>query len=321
MGLHPANIRIRHMRVLVEIARYGSLARAAQALHITQAAVSKSLRELETELDTRLVERSRKGSRLTAAGLKFHEHAIECLLSHGRAIASVRDAQDQSEDLRIGALPTAAGSIVPTALDRIYSDGHTARVIVRSGSYETLAAALRSNELDLIIGRMIPRDTKGLAFEALYREEIALVASPAHPIRKATMLTQDNLDNFATVIALPGTSVRSAVDDFLFLVGLRLGPIVYEAQSNEFAFAMTARHSALWFTPVGLVEEHLATGTLVRLDVEHVTLQATVGLTTCANDIMGAAAQRFADIVRDLAASRQSPENKTFPSASFHDRK
>lgn len=294
------------MRVLVEIVRHGSLVRAAQALHVTQAAVSKSMRELETELGTQLLVRSRKGAWLTSAGQRFHAHAMDCLLNHGRAIASVRSDQGQPDDLRIGTLPTTAGSIVPAALAEFYRENASGRVQVRSGSYESLVAALRASELDLIIGRAITRDIKGLGFEALYREDVALVTRHDHPLRHLKMLSQSDLDQVPVIVPLPGTSVRAAVEDFLFVSGLRLGPLIFEVQSSEFAYVMTKRHSALWFTPVGLVEEFLGDGSLGRLDIQHMTLQATIGLTTRANDALDGSAKRFADILRKLTLNKTS---------------
>lgn len=64
-------IKYRHLLCFLEIARQGSLARAADILSISQPAISKTLKELEDLLEARLFERSRQGVELTPAGTRF----------------------------------------------------------------------------------------------------------------------------------------------------------------------------------------------------------------------------------------------------------
>ncbi|WP_031324563.1 LysR family transcriptional regulator, partial [Pseudomonas taiwanensis] len=68
-------IKYRHLLCFLEIARQGSLARAADILAISQPAISKTLKELEDLLETRLFARSRQGVELTPAGTRFMRYA------------------------------------------------------------------------------------------------------------------------------------------------------------------------------------------------------------------------------------------------------
>ena len=72
----PSRIRFRHLSCFVAIAQERNLRRAAERLHLSQPAVSKTLGELEALAGVQLVERGRQGARLTAAGEQFLRHAV-----------------------------------------------------------------------------------------------------------------------------------------------------------------------------------------------------------------------------------------------------
>ena len=292
------NVRLRHMRVFSEILRKGSLVGAASALHVTPAAVSKSLRELEHALGVRLLERNKKGIKPTAAGERFQQHVADSLLSYNRALSSVADTNSVRHRLRIGALPTAAGSIVPKALIQMFGPGEQASVNVVTGSYEDLAAALRASELDLIVGRIITRDTAGLSFEQLYEESVIAVVSPTHPLLQAGFPDFAAISNYPIVVTPVGSTVRDGVESFFFAHGIKPNALIIETLSDGLARNYTANSEAIWFAPAGLVEQDLATGTLASLPIEHGSLKTVIGMTTRTNEALSGTARRFADLLR-----------------------
>lgn len=301
MGRQP-NIRLRHMRIFAEILRHGSLAAAANALHVTPAAVSKSLRELETEIGQRLLERSRKGVLPTPAGQRFHEHVTESLSSYGRAIASLTEVDAEMDHLSIGALPTAANSIVPMALQQMYSNTQRAHLNVVTGAYEDLAGKLRSRALDLIVGRITTRDNAGLSFEQLYEENIVAVTAPNHPLVSAGEFELDQIAGFPIIATPTGSTVRQSIDDFFFASGIRPKSLWIETPGDGFARRFTNLSDAIWFAPSGLVSYEIEAGHLASLPVRHATLRTVIGLTTRTNEALIGSALKFADILRFQAS-------------------
>jgi len=295
------NVRLRHMRVFLEILRKGSLVSAAGSLNVTPAAVSKSLRELEAELGVRLLERRKTGVRATAAGERFHQHATESLLSFNRAISAVEEPEQREHRLRIGALPTAAGSIVPNALKELFAPDERANVDVVTGHYENLAAALRASELDLIVGRIITRDTVGLSFEQLYEESIVAVTAPSHPLFQTDALDVTDLSKYPIIVTPVGSTVRDSVDSFFFAHGIKPTALIIETFSDGLARNFSAITEAIWFAPAGLVAQDLKRGTLAKLSIDHGSLKTIIGLTTRTNEALSGSARRFADLLRQLA--------------------
>src|SRR5256885_103932 len=110
-----ARIRLRHLQCFLAIAQHGNLRRAAQALAITQPAVTKTLNELEEMLGTTLFVRGRKGATLTPEAELFLRHAHVSVDALAQAVDSVARGPGQAP-LRLGSWPTAFSR--PTASRR-----------------------------------------------------------------------------------------------------------------------------------------------------------------------------------------------------------
>lgn len=285
--------------MFAEILRVGSFAKAAASLHVTPAAVSKTLRELETEIGVRLLERSKKGVYATVAGERFHEHVMESLLSYNRAVAAISEKKSEMERLRIGALPTAAGSIVPRAIARMFGNSSRANINIITGNYDDLAAKLRQRELDLIVGRITTRDTVGLSFEQLYEESVIAVVSPNHPIISNGLPLPTVISGYPLIVTPSGSTVRQSVDDFFFANGIRAQSHLIETLSDGFARRYTISTDAIWFTPAGLAAHDLSIGVLEKLPIQHATLRTVIGLTTRTNEALRGVALRFANELRE----------------------
>jgi DNA-binding transcriptional LysR family regulator len=107
---------VTRLRVLVAVARHGSVTAAARALNYAQPSVSHHLARLEAETGTKLVQRAGRGIRLTDAGRLLAERAVEVI---GRLDAAENElvvfAGLRAGRLRLAAFPSALGTIVPTA--------------------------------------------------------------------------------------------------------------------------------------------------------------------------------------------------------------
>ena len=107
---------VTRLRVLVAVARHGSVTAAAHALNYAQPSVSHHLSRLEAETGTKLVQRAGRGIRLTDAGRLLAERAVEVI---GRLDAAENElvvfAGLRAGRLRLAAFPSALGTIVPTA--------------------------------------------------------------------------------------------------------------------------------------------------------------------------------------------------------------
>lgn len=113
-------IDLRRLRVLRAVAYYGTVSRAAEALHFTPSAASQQVRQLGRELDVVLLEPHGRGVRLTAAAHNLLAHADEIESQWERAAAELRNADDEPRGiLRISGFPTVMSAVIAPAAGRL----------------------------------------------------------------------------------------------------------------------------------------------------------------------------------------------------------
>jgi DNA-binding transcriptional LysR family regulator len=147
-----ASLDPRRLLTFREVARHESFSRAAEALALTQPAVSQQVAALERQLGTRLLERGPGGIALTDSGRLLLAHAealAERLALAGAQLGELTDARERR--VRVGAFPSALANIVPAALARVIEDAPELEASVNEGTTEELAAAVRAGELHLAV--------------------------------------------------------------------------------------------------------------------------------------------------------------------------
>ncbi|HSV53736.1 MAG TPA: LysR substrate-binding domain-containing protein [Burkholderiaceae bacterium] len=273
-------IQLRHLRCLVAIAQERHLARAAEKLSLSQPAVSKTLAELEALAGARLVERGRRGARLTAAGEQLLTHALRVLEAVSEAAQSFAPASAaRIQRLRVGALPSVAPALLPAALADFQRHRPDAQVQVLTDSNAPLLDALRAGELDLVVGRMSdPPRMVGLTFELLYMEPLALLARPGHPLGRQAEPSMQAVLEFPLVVYSEGTTPRHNTESFLSGFGLKLPLRRTETLVVSVARLLVQQSDAIWFTPLGAAWDDLERGQLMRLDVATPGTEEPVGL-------------------------------------------
>jgi DNA-binding transcriptional LysR family regulator len=179
------------LQAFATIVESGSLGRAAEALHITQPALSRAIRRLEEQVGAPLFERHSRGMHLTAVG--------EALLPH--AILLRREAEQAREEIdalrglargtiRVGAVGSIASLVLPLAVSGVLSKWPNLRVQIIEGVWDRLADALVKREIDLALSMAVP-DTDEITAIADCRWEDAsyVVAAVSHPLRSKPDLT------------------------------------------------------------------------------------------------------------------------------------
>ena len=179
---------VRRLRVLREVALRGSIAGAAEALRFTPSAVSQQVAKLEREAGVPLVERGPRSISLTPAGWRLVDHAEAILDRLARAELELRSLAGEPPALRLGAITTAAVSIVPDALVRFGAARPDVEVTVTEADPLASLAGLPTRELDLAIVFEydyvpLPSDAR-IVFEVLLEEQLRVVLPASHPLAK-----------------------------------------------------------------------------------------------------------------------------------------
>ncbi|MCU1724034.1 LysR substrate-binding domain-containing protein [Pseudomonas sp. 5P_5.1_Bac1] len=168
---------LRALRTLVAIAQHGSFARAAEAVHLTQSAVSLHIRGLEEEFNAPLFDRSRRLPVLTEAGHLALERAREILALYDSIAAELGEDGELRGRLRVGAIHTTLAGILPKALAALSAEHPHLRVNVASGMSAELATRVEAGELDAAVTtEPVKPHPYGLVSTSLYEEGFWIIA-------------------------------------------------------------------------------------------------------------------------------------------------
>jgi len=150
------NFSIRQLRAFVATARVRSFTRAAEQLHVTQPGLSAMLRELETQLDCRLFERTTRSVALTAQGEEFLPTAIRVLKDLDESAALLGQiTSTQRRRISIGATPLVASSIIPEAHARFAALHPGVQVELQDLDRNAIYERVQSGELDVGYGAFL----------------------------------------------------------------------------------------------------------------------------------------------------------------------
>ena len=195
---------VRRLGVLCEVAARGSFSAAADALSVTQSAVSQQIAALEREAGTVLVERSARGVRLTESG--------EALVRHGEAIrARLGDAEAELETIagsgggrvRLASFPTAGASLVPQAIARFRERHPGMDVTLTPAEPRDGEAKLRVGEVDialLIQTPWRPAPDDGLDRLTLLEDAMYVCLPAGHPAAGLPRLQLEDLRDDAWLV-------------------------------------------------------------------------------------------------------------------------
>ncbi|MFG1343071.1 pca operon transcription factor PcaQ [Xanthobacter autotrophicus] len=297
-----ARIKLRHIACFLEVAARSGFGRAAEALHLTQPAVSRAIAELEDILGVPLFERGRGGAVLTGEGVAFRTHAGAAFAELGRGIDTLRQVGGGGGALVVGVLPTVAARIMPKAVQRAKAAGLAASIVIEAGPNGWLIDQLKQGGLDLVVGRLAePQVMMGLAFEHLYSEPIVFVVRPGHPAATGRPVRLEDIAHHTLIMPARGSIIRPEIDRLFIQEGIGRIDDRIEAVEPQFSRAYVRASDAVWIISHGVVAGDLDEGTLVRLPLSTSVSGGPVGLTTRAGHAPTPAAEQLVRAVREVA--------------------
>lgn len=291
-------IKIRHLQAFVEIARQKSLKRASEVLHLTQPAISKTLKELEEVVDMPLMQRDRGGVRMTPAGEVFLQSATAALGALEQGLTGLGRMRDGGPgQIAVGALPSVAARVLPLASRTFGALLPEATLNFEEGPHAFLMDRLRQGSLDLVVGRMgPPASMKGVSFVQLYTETVAFVVRPDHPLGPQARLSE--VAAWPVIFPTEGSAIRPLVDRLLMADGVATLPNKIETVSGAFGRELVRSSDAVWVISEGVVAADLEAGILRKLPVDTAITAGPVGIMTRAEEEPKMLVRQFRQAVR-----------------------
>lgn len=220
-------MELRHLRYFIAVAEEGSLTNAAgRRLHTAQPSLSRQIRDLETEVGVKLLERRARGVVLTAAGRIFLDHARLVLKQIDTACEAARGTeQTDKQGFVIGFLPGQEVIWLSESLRILREEAPDVEVTLTTKSSPELADALMQGKIDVALLRRETR-TAGIAFKFLVKEPLVAILPRGHRLARHKSVRIEDLcrESFiSTARAAP--VLKTVIDDYAARVGLTLKQI------------------------------------------------------------------------------------------------
>lgn len=255
----------RQLQSLVLVARHGSVSRAADAMHLTQPAVSLQIRTLEETAGMALTRKVGRNIQLTAAGevmAEFSERILRLWEQASDELAALQGVT--SGTLRIGAVTTAE-HLLPPMLVPFTLERPDVRLKLQVGNRTEIINMLARHEIELAIMGTPPRELRTNAAK-FARHPMAFVASPSHPLMKKKKVTLNDVMAANLLVRERGSGTRTAVEKLLREEG-HAAEFGSEVSSNEAIKRMVAAGLGVGFLSVHACGLEFEAGLLATLPI------------------------------------------------------
>jgi len=299
-------MEIRQIRAFVAIAETRTFTAAALRVHVTQAAISMQIRQLEREIGLPLFVRTPRRVVLTEAGEKLLDRAHSILREHDAALAELSElAGAEYGRLRLG---SASGMVstdpLPFVLRRLRELHPQAEISVRSGTSEGLVKAILAGDLDMAFVSL-PVEARNVETEVLSRDQLVAIASPKHQLAEKRVVSAFVLAGERLILGERGGNTRRLIDEFFSEAGLK--PSVVMELSRQAAIKnMVAADMGVGIVPFSTAREDVERGRLVRWWIEGARINWELGVARLSGGYLSPVCQTFLNLCREHFASAES---------------
>jgi DNA-binding transcriptional LysR family regulator len=300
-----SRLKQRHLVLLANIARHGTLTRVAAATGISQPAATKALAELEDIFGAPLFLRTGRGLQATPLGelaLVRARHLQNDLDVWAREVAALHDGR--AAHLHVGVVPYVSSALLTAAISRLHQR-HGVTLTLHRATTDHLVPMLRRHELDCIISRATSTVAlDDLSHRVLYRQRPRLIAHSRLAQRLARRKPDwAGLAEMDWVLPAANTPTRQLIVEHFIRAGLRSPSPVLEAYSTDVIEGMLSANDALMsVVPEDIAREICQRGKLGMVPWDFGWELPPINLIRRRREQALAAEDRFSEILLELCA-------------------
>ncbi len=288
---------LRLIRAFLALARAGSFTRAASELHMSQPTLTVQIQQLETGLGVKLFDRNKRHVALTQAGRDLLV-PLERILIDVEAIAT--NTEELLEHRRglvtVAALPSVAAGLLPRAIKKLTEEYPGITVRVYDGVASTVAAMVRSGQVDFGISSQTYGDRE-LTSHVLMMDRLCAVVASNHPLARKRSMTLHELAKHPLILMVKDSSSRQIVDLAFDREGL-VGNVAYETTYGTSVAGFTQAGLGIGILP----ESMAAPSRLHQLRIRGEKLTRRIGIVMRAGRSLSPTADRLKQTLESVVA-------------------
>ncbi|MTI17731.1 LysR family transcriptional regulator [Rhodobacteraceae bacterium RKSG542] len=296
-------LKFKQLRLLVAVGKHNNIQNAAHELNVSQPAATKMIKDLELDFEVQLFERTNRGVVPTPFG--------EALIRHGKLIfAQVSNAAQELDDLNegssgrvvVGTLLAASPHLLPLAIEKLLEERPKVAIKLVEGTNEVLMPALRSGEIDLVVGRLpTHRHRSELSQEKLFDERILAVVGKGHPLVGKKALEFDELKPFGWIVPPIETSLRRQLDQYFINQDQYVPPVSVESVSYLTNRSLLQARDFIGLMPAHVAAQDIASGALEQINWTVPFGESPVGVSYRRGGQLSPAGVAFLSALREAA--------------------
>jgi DNA-binding transcriptional LysR family regulator len=297
------NFNMRQLRALVAIARLGSFTRAAQALHLSQPALTVQIHQLEDALGVRLVDRNTRSVRLTHLGEQLVPVVERALADIDKAIAGTRLTPESIGLVTVAALPSLCANIMPPAIAAFNARHPGIAIRLRETTAARLANTVLEEYVEFGIG-ILERPVSKLQATPFMTDRLVVVCPANHPLAHRDKVILGELAAYP-IIALDSLSTaRHMLESALHASGHASAP-AHEVSFISTAIGMVRAGLGITVMSSSALGRAVMTGLEARL-IDHPELNRDIVVVRKKERTLSPAAER---LLQCVCAARDAAEN------------
>lgn len=263
------------LKVFYTVAKRLNFTKAAEELCITQPAVSKHIREIETYYKVRLFERNGNKVRLTKAGDILLDHCIRIFGLYGKLEYALNSlSQNLAGQLRIGASTTIAQYVLPPILADFHKHYTDIRVSLFINNTEQIEVALKNKDIDFGIVEGQSKNTL-FKYTEFLRDEIVPVVAVSHPLVQKSDIEIAALPSIPLLLREPGSGTLEVIAHALKPFSIKLSDLACEMQlgSTESIKSYLVHSECMAFLSIHSITKELKENQLQIIDIKDLEME------------------------------------------------
>lgn len=285
------------LRYLDEVARQGSIRKAANLLNVSSTSVNRKIINIEDALGIRLLDRSPEGVEITPAGKLVLEHCRKTLYDFDRIKAMIDDIRDlRTGHLNIQTLDSVTFGILP-------------HVLAEYGErYPGISLSVTTDQPESIVNSVVSGDTDiGISFSNYVHPDVRVFAEkaapfgvimrPDHPLAERNSVTVDDIEGYSLVRTIDARAGHSLLDQEMASLSVRLSTHIFTNALVIAKQAILSKQVVGIYTKIGFMDE-IARGELKFVKLSHKALsEYKIGLIISATTAIDPVKHLFLSVV------------------------
>lgn len=274
-----ARLRIRHLQVFVKLGELRSLRRTAEAIQVSQPAVTQQLADLEQLLGLTLFERHARGVRPTVAGRELLPMARRMLDGLAQSCELVLNLRQQGAGVvRIAAIAGAVTGVLTQVVPAFSLAAPAVQVTILEMGIDACQLALARGDVDMVICRQPPTVPAGHVFLPLLHDPFVIACGVQHPLARQTQVPWALLERETWMLPPVDSVAREVFDQVMQHSAVMPQTCEVICRVASMTWAMLASRRLLTLVPYSVVGQLVAAGQLATLTPSPALPSSPLGL-------------------------------------------